>query len=90
MSLLCQIYRSPRRAETYLYVDKQRGLADVPEALLRSFGEPVEVMVISLSAQRRLARADAAEVLSSIAEQGFYLQLPPSPTAAMRRGRDTQ
>ena len=81
----CQIYRSSRKPETYLYVEKSRGLADVPEALMQQFGEPEEVMSLLLDAQRRLARANAAEVLQRIAEQGFYLQMPPTAAELLRR-----
>lgn len=81
----CQIYRSPKKPETYLYVEKSRGLADVPEVLLQQFGEPEEVMSLLLDAQRQLARADAADVLKMIAQQGFYLQMPPTTAELLRR-----
>lgn len=81
----CQIYRSSRKPETYLYVEKSRGLEDVPEALMRQFGEPEEVMSLLLDTERRLARADAAEVLQLIAQQGFYLQMPPTAAELLRR-----
>jgi len=77
MALICQVYRSSRRQLTYLFVDRRRGLADVPAALLESFGEPEEVMVLALTPARKLAGAAAAEVIASIEAQGFYLQLPP-------------
>lgn len=86
MSLLCEIFKSPRKAEMYLYVERSRGLQDVPEVLLKQFGEPVSVMVLQLSPERRLARADTATVLAKIKEQGFYLQMPP--TAAKLRSRE--
>lgn len=75
--LLCEIFKSPRRDEMYLYVDKARGLGEVPEALLERFGDPVPVMTLLLSEDKPLARADAAQVVSVIDEQGFYLQMPP-------------
>ena len=78
MSLLCQIFRSARKQEMYLYVDKARGLQDVPEALLAQFGEPAPVMLLQLTSQYKLARADAAVVLATIEAQGFYLQMPPT------------
>jgi len=78
VKLICQIYRSPRQEGMYLYVDKQEGTERVPEALLAKFGVPEEAFALLLSAQRTLARADAAEVLAAIKEQGFYLQMPPS------------
>ena len=85
MKHLCQIYRSPRREEMYLYLDKARGLDDVPEALLRQFGEPEPVMTLLISPERRLARADATEVLAQIETQGYYLQMPPTADELLRR-----
>lgn len=78
MRRLVQIYRSPRKAEMYLYVDKERALEDVPQTLLATFGEPQPVLSLLLESGRKLARADAAQVLAQISEQGFYLQMPPS------------
>lgn len=72
-----RVYRSSRRQEMYLYVDAATDLERVPEALLERFGRPVEALSLMLTAQRRLARADAARVLEAIEEQGFYLQMPP-------------
>lgn len=86
MTLLCEIYRSPRKQETYLYVDRTRGLEDVPADLLHQFGEPETIMVIALTPQRQLARANTAEVLAAIETQGYYLQMPP--TAAQLLSRD--
>jgi hypothetical protein len=85
MKLLCQVFRSPRKEEMYLYVDKARGLVDVPEVLMTQFGEPEAVMTLILDPQRKLARADTAEVLADIAEKGFYLQMPPTAAELLRR-----
>jgi len=85
MKLLCQVFRSPRKEEMYLYVDKARGLVDVPEVLMTQFGEPEAVMTPILDPQRKLARADTAEVLADIAEKGFYLQMPPTAAELLRR-----
>ncbi|MBN7798363.1 YcgL domain-containing protein [Parahaliea mediterranea] len=87
MKRLCQVFKSPKREEMYLYVDKARGLADVPEALLQQFGEPRAVMVLMLDPARKLARASAAEVLEKIEAQGFYLQMPPTEAELLRRDR---
>jgi len=77
VNLLCEIFRGSRQPEMYLYVDRARGLRDVPAALLARFGQPSTVMTLHLTPDRKLARADAAAVLASIAEKGFYLQMPP-------------
>ena len=75
--MLCQIYKSPQQQEMYLYVEMSVGLQRVPEALLARFGEPEQVMILKLDAERQLARADAEQVRQSIREQGFFLQMPP-------------
>ena len=78
MTLLCTIYKGSREPELYLYVDRVDGLTRVPDELLARFGNLAEVMTIKLTPQRKLARANAAQVLAAIAERGYYLQLPPN------------
>jgi uncharacterized protein YcgL (UPF0745 family) len=45
---------------------------------LREFGAAERAMTLALTPERHLARADAADVLRCIRENGFYLQLPPA------------
>ncbi len=78
---ICEVFRSPRREGMYLYVDKAEGLARVPEHLRQVFGEPESALVLHLKPERKLARADAADVLAALEEPGFYLQMPPVPEA---------
>ncbi len=85
MRRLCEIYRSPRKAEMYLYVDKQVGLARVPDSLLARFGEPEPLMTLLLDPDRKLARVRAVEVLEKIEQEGFFLQMPPSAAELLRR-----
>lgn len=84
MKTLCTIYKSAREDGLYLYVLKQDGLSRVPEPLLERFGKPVLVTTMALTAEKKLARADTARVLDEIANNGFYLQLPPLKEAYMQ------
>ncbi len=77
--LFCSIYKSRRKSGMYLYVDRQKGLKDVPEVLMGQFGHAVHVTDLILSPARPLARADVEQVIGKIREQGFYLQMPPPP-----------
>jgi uncharacterized protein len=77
VSRLVRVYRSGRRQEMYLYVDYSEDLARVPEALLDRFGKPIPVLMLDLTPDRKLARADAAVVLEQIEAAGFFLQMPP-------------
>ncbi|SDJ67819.1 YcgL domain-containing protein [Microbulbifer yueqingensis] len=84
MKTVCDIYRSPREEEMYLYVDKREGTARVPEALLKLFGQPQHLVTMVLTPEKRLARAEAGKVLEEIRERGFYLQMPPARDDEMR------
>lgn len=75
--MLCSVYRSPRKEGMYLYVPKQNPFAKVPEVLLQTFGEPGHVMDLELTPERRLARANAPDVINGLRENGYYLQMPP-------------
>ncbi|KZX60191.1 hypothetical protein A3709_12915 [Halioglobus sp. HI00S01] len=87
MKRLCEIFKSTHKEEMYLYVDKAKGLEDVPEVLLKQFGEPQSVMTIILTPERKLARVDVAEVLEKIDSDGFFLQMPPTPEQLLQRDR---
>lgn len=75
--MLCVIYRSPKRDQTYLYVEKKDDFSRVPEDLMKSFGAPQLAMVISLEGREKLASADIEKVKEALKEEGFYLQFPP-------------
>ncbi len=79
MKRLCTVYKSQKKDEMYLYVDKNDGLELVPAALLEHFGEPQLALHFVLHEERTLARVDVIKVVQAIDEQGFYLQLPPQP-----------
>lgn len=76
--LLCEIFKSSRKEEMYLYVDKRQGLKDVPEALLERFGKPVSTLTLILTPDKPMARAKASDVIAAIREKGYYFQMPPA------------
>ncbi|CDG98616.1 YcgL domain-containing protein [Xenorhabdus bovienii] len=81
--MICVIYRSPKRDQTFLYVEKKGDFSRIPEALLKTFGEPQYSMMISLSGRKKLANADIVKVKTMLSEQGFYLQVPPPVESLM-------
>ena len=83
--VLCQIFRSTRQNEMYLYVNALEGLSRVPEELLERFGEPEPAMSLVLNAERKLVRADVSRVLEALDAPGYYLQMPPRPEALVEQ-----
>ncbi|AAZ25145.1 MULTISPECIES: YcgL domain-containing protein [Colwellia] len=75
--MLCAIYKSARKAQTYLFVNKRDDFSSVPEGLMKTFGTPNLVTLINLATKDKLAMADLEKVKKNLIEKGFYLQLPP-------------
>lgn len=74
----CSVFKSSKKREMYLYVDRKEGLNELPDSLKAIFGEPTHVLDMILTPEKKLARVDAEKVLAEIALNGFYLQMPPS------------
>ena len=75
--MLCAVYKSSKKQETYLYVPGRDDFSKVPEALLKTFGTPVFLMIMPLKKDRDLARMDVNKLRTELTTKGFYLQLPP-------------
>ncbi len=91
--MICAIYKSSRKADTYLYLPKRDDFSKVPQPLMEVFGTPQFVMILPMAKIKQLANADLAKVTQELADKGYYLQLPP-PTEdllkAHRRGLGLQ
>jgi len=71
------IYRSAKRAETYVYLTAADEFTCLPADLRQAMGKLELVMEIELYPGRKLARAKAETVLAALQERGYYLQMPP-------------
>lgn len=74
---LCTIYKSSKKAETYLYIEKTDDFSKVPESLMKLIGTPILVLTMDLDRRNELAQADLSKVKQELKENGFYLQIPP-------------
>lgn len=88
--MLVYVYKSPKKADTFLYVLKKNDFSDVPQALRTTFGTPVFVMVIPLNKRPKLAQVDKQTLLDELNQKGFYLQLPPPPEDLLKAHKASQ
>lgn len=72
------IYKSLKKAELYLYLEKKDDFSAVPQALYDSLGPLVFVMELQLTPERKLARESADKVIVSLKAKGFFVQMPPT------------
>ena len=75
----CAIYKGPKKADHYLYVEAEGDFERVPQALLDILGELELVMTLELGPERRLAQADVNQVMQALRDQGYFFQMPPRP-----------
>ena len=73
--MLCHIYRSDRKLDTYLYLVDKDDFSVIPPDLLRVFGSPEFSFSFNLTQERALAQEDIGEVLDNLENQGYHLQL---------------
>lgn len=73
----CVVYRCAKQAEMYLYLRTDLQPAELPEVLRQRVGMLTQVMALTLTTKRKLARVDVAAVMQQLETQGFYLQMPP-------------
>ncbi|MBT2747745.1 MULTISPECIES: YcgL domain-containing protein [unclassified Lysobacter] len=71
------VYKSLRKADTYVYLSARDDFERLPEPVRAQLGSLQFVLEVELSAQRKLARADAAAVRENLRTRGFHLQFPP-------------
>jgi len=72
----CFVYRSSRREDTYLFMAKKDNFENIPEALLRVFGDPEFSFEFELNNDKNLVRDDPVEVINNLTERGFHLLMP--------------
>jgi len=73
----CSVVRSSLKDFTYIYLLAGQDYEDLPISLKKVFGEPEFVMDLELSPDRKLAYEDVNEVMKSLEQQGYHLQMPP-------------
>lgn len=77
--MLCAVYKSIRKPQTYIFVAKRDDFSQVPTPLLEQFGPPQLVSVLNITETTKMAMAKAPKVIKEVMSSGFYLQLPPPP-----------
>ena len=77
----CSVVRSSLKDYTYIYLLAGKDFDDLPDELKETFGQPELVLNLELTPERKLAYADTNQVMQNLAEQGYYLQMPPKEDA---------
>lgn len=74
------VYKSLKKADTYVYLAARDDFARLPEPLRTQLGALEFVLDVALTPERKLAREDVAVVRDNLVSRGFHLQFPPAST----------
>jgi uncharacterized protein YcgL (UPF0745 family) len=74
--MLAYVYKSLKKADTYVYLAGRDDFARLPDPLRTQLGELRFVLEVALTPERRLAQEDPAVVRANLAARGFHLQFP--------------
>ncbi|MET0329128.1 MAG: YcgL domain-containing protein [Luteimonas sp.] len=75
------VYKSQRKADTYVYLATRDAFDVLPEAVRTQLGTLTFVLDFALTPDRKLARENPALVRERLRTQGFHLQMPPRAVA---------
>jgi len=76
--MLAHVYKSPTRADTYVYLAARDDFGRIPEPLRTRLGNLQFVLSVDLVPGRKLATEDPDVVRENLVLRGFHLQFPPS------------
>ena len=76
--MLAHVYKSLKKADTYVFLAGRDDIARLPEPLRTQLGALQFVLEVDLTPQRRLAQADPVVVMENLAARGFHIQFPPT------------
>jgi uncharacterized protein YcgL (UPF0745 family) len=74
------VYKSLKKADTYVYLAARDDFTRLPEPLRTQLGALEFVLDVALTPERKLAREDVAVVRDNLMSRGFHLQFPPAST----------
>ena len=76
--MLAYVYKSLKKADTYVYLAARDDFARLPEPLRLQMGALQFVLDVALTPERRLGLEDPAVVRENLTTRGFHVQFPPT------------
>lgn len=76
--MLCFVYASHRKSDTYVWLSRRDDFDCLPAPLLERLGTLRFVLDVDITETRQLPHADSRAVLAALRSDGWYLQLPPA------------
>ena len=79
----CYVYKSQKKADTYLYICNKDDFSKVPDGLAKLLGEYIFVMEFDIEQRDKLGREDISAVRDNLKTQGYHLQMSETIAASI-------
>ncbi|RUO19317.1 hypothetical protein CWE08_10100 [Aliidiomarina iranensis] len=83
--MLVRILRSPKKADTYLFIPLETEITELPEPLQGLFMPEQLVTKLSITPEKQLARISGVKLLEHLQTEGYYLQVPPPVVSMLKQ-----
>lgn len=77
-----EVFKTERRPDTFLFLPEGLPPGEWPNGLEEVFMPAEKVLSLTLTAEQPLAAQSATRVMEEIVAKGYFLQLPPQPSAS--------
>ncbi|WP_432452814.1 YcgL domain-containing protein [Agarivorans sp. QJM3NY_29] len=77
--MFCAVYKSLKKQQTYLYIEKKDDFSKVPDSLMALMGAKELVMLVPKRPTKDFSCVSIESLELAFKEPGYYLQLPPPP-----------
>lgn len=88
--MICAVYKSVKKQETYLYICNKDDFSSVPQDLIELMGQMQLVTLLNLKNKSKLARINIDTLRDALRAQGYFLQLPPPPINYLKQHQAAQ
>ena len=72
----CYVYKCSKKQELYVFVKNKDDFSCLPETLISNLGNLELVIEMELTPDRKLAKENAVQVIASLNEKGYFIQMP--------------
>lgn len=88
--MICAVYRSKKRTNTYLFVEKKGDFSNVPESLLDIFGTPEFSMFLRPQDMPNVKVVSPEKLQAELREKHYYLWVRPEDENLLNQHRAEQ
>jgi uncharacterized protein YcgL (UPF0745 family) len=72
----CFVYKCSEKQQLYVFVKNKDDFSCLPETLISNLGNLELVIEMELTPDRKLAKENAVQVIASLNEKGYFIQMP--------------